>query len=182
MGFERNRAYLTDTGGSELIGLKILSVKVNRNIQVQEQPVEDGSQRQDTKVRKPITASLECACYSEDWDSLKNQVAKMYKEKTSKTCTLCTKVEVLKNMALTSFPYDLDPENYDTLFFSIELQEIVVVGGKTDENDSITAASNAENNSSSSSSSVSKPASQTETNGVMQQAAQSNPGVGKMVA
>lgn len=147
MGFETQRAYLTDSGGSIITGLKILNIKVDRKIQVQEQPVEDGSQRQDTKVRKPITVSLSCACHSEDWDSIRGQISKTVKDSTKNTCTLCTKVETLKNMAVVDFPYDIDPENYDTLFFQFELHEIIVVGSTTKENDAIDSAMSPENNS-----------------------------------
>ena len=140
MGFEKTKGYLTNLGGSPIDGLSIFEIEVERNVTITQQPIEDGEQRQDSKVRQPITVNLNCGCKSSKWDSVRGDLAALFKERTKKTCNICTKAEFLKNMALVSFPYTVTPDSYDVLLFSLTLQEVIVVG-KQSENDFNSAAS-----------------------------------------
>lgn len=128
MGFENSKGYLTDIGGSQISNLSIFEIEVERNVKITDQPIESGESRQDSKVREPITVTLTCGCKSPYWDEVRPKLAELFKEKTKKTCSVCTKVEVLKNMALVSFPYTVSPDNYDVLMFNLTLQEVIVVG------------------------------------------------------
>ena len=150
MAFEKTEGYLTNLGGSPIRGLNIFEIDVDRNVSITQQPIEDGSQRQDSKVREPITVTLNCGCKSVNWDSVKGDLAALFKERTKKTCNVCTKAEFLKNMALVSFPYNVSPEHYDVLMFSLTLQEVIVVGQQS-VND-FNSASSSENNSTTSTS------------------------------
>ena len=135
MGFENNKAYLTDIGGSPISNLSIFEIQVDRNVEITEQPIESGEQRQDSKVRQPITVTLSCGCKSPHWDGdVKTKLAALYKERTKKTCAVNTKAEFLKNLALVSFPYTVSPENYDVLMFDLTLKEVIIVGHES-END-----------------------------------------------
>ena len=150
MAFEKTEGYITNLGGSPIRGLNIFEIDVDRNVSITQQPIEDGSQRQDSKVREPITVTLNCGCKSMNWDSVKGDLAALFKERTKKTCNVCTKAEFLKNMALVSFPYNVSPDHYDVLMFSLTLQEVIVVGQQSI-ND-FSSASSSENNSTTSTS------------------------------
>lgn len=150
MAFEKTEGYITNLGGSPIRGLNIFEIDVDRNVSITQQPIEDGSQRQDSKVREPITVTLNCGCKSMNWDSVKGDLAALFKERTKKTCNVCTKAEFLKNMALVSFPYTVSPDHYDVLMFSLTLQEVIVVGQQSI-ND-FSSASSSENNSTTSTS------------------------------
>ena len=143
MGFENTKGYLTDINGSPIDNLSIFEIQVDRNVEITGQPIEDGEQRQDSKVRQPIQVTLTCGCKSPYWDGdVKDKLAALFKERTKKTCAVCTKAEFIKNLALVSFPYTVSPENFDVLMFDLTLQEVIIVGHQSD-ND-FTNAPNAE--------------------------------------
>lgn len=132
MGFENTKGYLTDINGSPIDNLSIFEIQVDRNVEITGQPIEDGEQRQDSKVRQPIQVTLTCGCKSPYWDGdVKDKLAALFKERTKKTCAVCTKAEFIKNLALVSFPYTVSPENFDVLMFDLTLQEVIIVGTKS---------------------------------------------------
>ena len=60
MGFSQNIGYITDTGGAKLEGICIFEIRVNNNADITSDQIEDGGQRQDSKVRKPIEVTCSC--------------------------------------------------------------------------------------------------------------------------
>ena len=146
MGFSQNIGYITDTGGAKLEGICIFEIRVNNNADITSDQIEDGGQRQDSKVRKPIEVTCSCGVDEDHFAGVAAQLEQMFKEKTSKLCTVCTKTHTISNLAVTNYPFSITPDHFDTFYFDLTLKEVIIVG-TSEENISIGGASNAENSS-----------------------------------